>query len=170
MVGAMRPDLEMQMRLPLQRAHIWAGMQQGCPMSGTLYTVAVDLLARAFMAQAAMASSRIALFTDDAAVAMREMSESLAPMLAIRRAVGRALNPSKCAVISMAHDVGPYREAMQAMDEAMLMPLVWHDRCIGVEIGPGPAQWAAVIKNIRANVPDLGQARSRAYSVVLVAI
>lgn len=112
-------------------------------MSGTLYALAADPLVRAYLAKITMDSSRLALFADGIAVAMRELTEAMQPLLELkarwRRAAGQALKPEKCSVIVVGRDLGPCEEFMKTIAPEMRLPLVRLARYLGMEIGPSIA-------------------------------
>lgn len=97
-------------------------------MSGTLYAMAADSLVRAYLAQVTLTSARLALFADGVAVAMRDITEALQPLLLFGllerwfRAAGQALKMSKCDIIMLGDDARPYESFMETLAPSACAP------------------------------------------------
>lgn len=80
-----------------------SGIKQGCPLSGTFFALALDLMVWKYSATITLASSRLCAFADDIGLAIARMATQLRAILELfdQWALASALhlNPSKCVLI-----------------------------------------------------------------------
>lgn len=152
---------------------IAAGVKQGCPLSGTLFAIAVDPLVRAHIAHITLRSSTISLFVDDVAVVLRCLAQQLGPLLqqmaSWRRASGLGLKVNKCVILMLNGDAARYEQILAEHPGADGMRLARAAKYLGTEVGPDGYidQWRSVSKKMAARVPDIASSPSLTGRVVL---
>lgn len=150
----------------LDGINITSGIKQGCPLSGSIFAIAADPLIRAYLAATTMQSSRIGVFADDIALALRHLDRHLGIVMHLfrrwRGASGLSLKVSKCCIVMGTDERERYEAALASCPDAHGMQLSTHAVYLGIDIGPaGPAhQWQAVQRKIASCTPDAAGAPS----------
>lgn len=144
------------------RVFLRSGIRQGCPLSGTLFAIALDPAIRYLLAQATFASCRIFAFADDLAVVLMCIAlqiGALGEMFVLwARASGLRLKARKCVLIPLWE--GSYHRLRAVVDSVAAfvgMAIETSARYLGVIVGPSAhvAQWEAVAPRLLARAADV---------------
>lgn len=138
-----------------------SGMKQGCPLSGTLFALALDPLIRHYLMTTTLHSSAICAFADDLGIAMLNMYPQIPVILGIFKeweaATGLKLKGPKCILIPLfadLRDIVPWATALSGVEG---MCVSGFGRYLGVEIGPAAHlhQWDAVLRKASARIGEI---------------
>lgn len=147
--------------VPVATMPICSGIRQGCPMSGSLFAIALDPLIRWSIANQFLSSARIFAYADDLAAVFRNVFMQIPVfMSALGRwagVSGLALKPRKCVAIPLWE--GPH-DAAQDLLEAHGLPgirVAKAARYLGVEVGPqaSQTQWGGVAVRLLERARDI---------------
>lgn len=137
-----------------------AGMEQGCPMSGSIFAICADPLLRAHAARLVLYGGRSNLFAGDVAIVVRHIVVALAEIMRIfrewRRTSRLALKLPKCYeafVIVVVQD-------MEMADNSV---------CLWVSVGPGAPerQWPVELSKLARRMLEMCAATSLMGRIVL---
>lgn len=143
-----------------------SGIHHGCPLSGTLFAIALDLAIRYFPEQATFASCRIFVFADDVAVVLTKIAEQLVQLARVFdewcKASGLCLKPRMCVRIPW-WDGGllELRGVVDAVPIFTGMDISSSARYLGAE-----NQWAAVEPKLLARAADVASTGATLFTKI----
>lgn len=149
-----------------------SGIKQGCPLSGTLFALALDPMVRRYLAEVTMASSRLCAFADDVGVAMRDFACQLRELLELFEQWGRA-SALRLSMKCMLIPDGPLDVARAVVDANPMcdgLQVAHSGTYLGLVVGPAAmqTQWDEVLVKARRRVADIRmQGQSMAARVYL---
>jgi exonuclease III len=145
---------------------ICSGIKQGCPLSGSIFALAIDPLIRKILAASVLHPIRVTAFADDIAIVIGNLFLQLPDIMTIFASWGvvsaLVLNPLKTAILPLWHFDGAMirrwiRHSVPALAGSAVADLA---KYLGMLIGPGAAdaQWTPVASKVLVRAADASHA------------
>ena len=123
--------------------YILSGIKQGCPASGTIFSLAIDSVFRFMIHRLPPRIAGFGAYANDISTALRHMQRDLPLLLDIFILVGRAtvlhIDVKKCVVVSLGQrkSIGDHRRAITAVAPMFAdAEIALHAKSLGTFIGP----------------------------------
>jgi hypothetical protein len=141
---------------------ICSGIKQGCPLSGSIFALAIDPLIRRILAASVLNSIRITAFADDIAIVVANIFLQLPDIMAIFALWGAVsalmLNSTKTAILPLwPFDGAMLRRWLRNSVQALAGCIIGdYAKYLGVLLGPGAAnrQWDPVASKVLVRAAD----------------
>lgn len=145
---------------------ICPGIKQGCPLSGSIFALAIDPLIRKILAASVLHPIRITAFADDIAIVVGNLFLQLPDIMTIFVSWGVVtalrLNPMKTAILPLWHFDGAMirrwmRHSIPSLAGAVVSNFA---KYLGMLIGPGAAvsQWTPIASKVLVRAADASHA------------
>lgn len=142
---------------------ITSGIKQGCPMSGSLFALAVDPFLRCILVTSVVGLLRLEAYADDLAIVMSKFWEDVRAIMEQfhrwRLASALALNERKCVMAPLWPFIASDISERLAVDCPPLSGCVVSGsaRYLGVEVGPDAhsVQWVTVFQKLLRRTADI---------------
>ena len=146
LIAALYADCEALIVLNGQVVNMFSvasGIKQGCPLSGTIFALAIDPLIRALTSRIITPPSLLSAYADDLAIVLNDLFRQLPFVIEVLRYWARAsalhLNVPKCTVVPL------WRAALDEVRGRLRRAIPWfaacavehHARYLGIALGPG---------------------------------
>lgn len=141
---------------------ICSGIKQGCPLSGSIFALAIDPLIRRILAASVLHPIRVTAFADDIAIVVGNIFLQLPGVMTIFALWGAIsalrLNPLKTAILPLWHyDGAMLRRWLRHFIPALACSgIADFAKYLGMLIGPGAAatQWTPVASKVLVRAAD----------------
>jgi hypothetical protein len=141
---------------------ICSGIKQGCPLSGSIFALAIDPLIRRILAASVLHSIRITAFADDIAIVVANLFIQLPGIMVIFALWGRTtalkLNPTKTAILPLwRFDGAMIRRWLRSLVPTLAGCIVADfAKYLGILVGPGAAttQWVPAASKVLVRAAD----------------
>ena len=153
--------------------HIKSGIKQGCPLSGTLFALALDAFIRLILSRIERPRDTLTAFADDLALVCGNMKKHLPTVMSFFTQFGRAsglnLNLAKCMYIVSRDSKDKVEETQAWLQNCLHGGAEIHvntcGKYLGIIVGPGAysSSWDAPLVKYRARVAAI---RAESLSVM----
>jgi len=146
---------------------IKSGIKQGCPLSGTLFALALDPFIRLLLSRIEHPHDTLTAFADDLAMVCGDMKARLGVIMKLFDGFGKAsglwLNMAKCVLIMLHASDADIEEMMQWLTSNISMggdiQVATKGKYLGINIGPGASisSWDAPLHKFKVRVASIKQ-------------
>jgi hypothetical protein len=142
--------------------HICSGIKQGCPLSGSIFALAIDPLIRRILAASVLHTIRVTAFADDIAIVVANLFLQLPGIMSIFVLWGAAtalkLNAAKTAILPLWPFDGAmiHRWLRHSVRDLSGCIVANFAKYLGILLGPGAAisQWDPVASKVLVRAAD----------------